>query len=53
MHRGYISNYGEGSNLTDLVVATRIGMRINRKDVPSTPCTPGTLHVLTHLMTEI
>ena len=30
LHKEEISNYREGSNLTDLIVVTRIGIKINR-----------------------
>ena len=53
LHKEDISNYGEGSNLTDLIVVTRLGIRINRKYFPSLIYMPGTLHVLTHLTRQI
>lgn len=53
LHKEDTSNYGEGSNLTDLIVVTRLGIRINRKYFPSIIYMLGTLHVLTHLMRQI
>lgn len=50
MHRENFSNYGAGSNLTELRVETKIGIRINRKYFHSTLCMPGTSHVLTHIL---
>lgn len=50
MHRENISNYGAGSNMTDLIIVTKIGIRINRKYFHSTLCMPDTSHVLTPLL---